>query len=212
MPRGKPSKTAAKNILTAALEVFAEKGFVGATMDEIAARAGVNKALLYYHVGDKQTLFSQAVLDALAPVQQAASEVAELRGPAATRLITLQAAFARVFTTHPHLPRLVLRMLVTELEHIPAEVLQVMARIFGVTHRLVTEGVAAGSLKPANPALVHLSLIGTLGLAWEAGKLLDRLKQLGLVEEPLPALPRESLAAELSQILLYGIAKEGSQS
>ncbi len=211
MPRRKPSKTAAKNILTAALEVFAEKGFVGATMDEIAARAGVNKALLYYHVGDKQTLFSQAVLDALAPVQQAASEVAELGGPVATRLVTLQAAFAQVFSTHPHLPRLVLRMLVTELEHIPAEVLQVMARIFGVTRRLVTEGVAAGSLKAANPALVHLSLIGTLGLAWEAGKLLDRLKQLGLVEEPLPALPRESMAAELSQILLYGIAKEGSQ-
>lgn len=211
MPRGKPKKTAVKNILTAALEVFAEKGFAGATMDEIATRAGVNKALLYYHVGDKQTLFSQAVLDAIAPVQRAASEVADLAGPAAARLVTLQAAFAQVFTAHPHYPRLVLRMLITELDHIPGQVLQAMARIFGVTRRLVSEGVATGSLKPAHPALVHLSLIGTLGLAWEAGKLLDRLDQLGLVEEPLPALPRETLAAELSQILLYGIAKERSQ-
>jgi hypothetical protein len=31
---------------------FAGEGFAGARMDEIADRAGVNKATIYYHVGD----------------------------------------------------------------------------------------------------------------------------------------------------------------
>ncbi|HSN67988.1 MAG TPA: helix-turn-helix domain-containing protein, partial [Thermoanaerobaculia bacterium] len=38
-------------ILTAAAAVFAEVGYAGARVDEIAERAGVNKAMLYYHVG-----------------------------------------------------------------------------------------------------------------------------------------------------------------
>ena len=49
-------------ILDAASAVFAELGFAGARVDDIAERAGVNKAMLYYHVGDKQALYSAVLL------------------------------------------------------------------------------------------------------------------------------------------------------
>ena len=45
-------------ILDAATEVFAEKGFGETRVDEIAARAGVNKAMLYYHVGGEEALYA----------------------------------------------------------------------------------------------------------------------------------------------------------
>jgi TetR/AcrR family transcriptional regulator len=45
-------------ILNGALAEFAEKGFDGARIDEIALRAGVNKNLLYHHYGSKDGLFS----------------------------------------------------------------------------------------------------------------------------------------------------------
>ncbi|MEE9465792.1 MAG: TetR/AcrR family transcriptional regulator [Candidatus Neomarinimicrobiota bacterium] len=51
-------------ILEAAEKVFAQKGFDGANMREIAATAGVNKFMLYYHFEDKQTLFER-VLDTI---------------------------------------------------------------------------------------------------------------------------------------------------
>lgn len=41
-------------ILEAAAEVFAEKGFEGATIDDIAARAGVGKGTIYRRVGKKE--------------------------------------------------------------------------------------------------------------------------------------------------------------
>ena len=50
-------------ILSAATEVFAEQGLGGARVDEIARRAGFNKALLYHYYGNKETLFL-AVLEA----------------------------------------------------------------------------------------------------------------------------------------------------
>jgi len=48
-------------ILEAAANVFSEAGFAGARMDEIADRAGVNKATIYYHIGDKETLYAEVI-------------------------------------------------------------------------------------------------------------------------------------------------------
>jgi AcrR family transcriptional regulator len=46
-----------QQILQAALEVFAEKGFRAATMDEIAARAGITKGTIYLYFPSKEELF-----------------------------------------------------------------------------------------------------------------------------------------------------------
>jgi TetR/AcrR family transcriptional regulator len=49
-------------LLEAALNVFSEKGFDGATTKEIAARAGVTEAIIFRHFPTKQALY-QAVLE-----------------------------------------------------------------------------------------------------------------------------------------------------
>jgi len=46
-----------KKLLTAARREFAGSGFAGARVDEIAARAGVNKQLVYHYFGDKDALY-----------------------------------------------------------------------------------------------------------------------------------------------------------
>lgn len=50
--------TAKQRILEAAAQVFAESGYDGARVDEIARRAGVNKALIYYYYDNKESLLS----------------------------------------------------------------------------------------------------------------------------------------------------------
>ena len=49
-----------EKIIESAKEVFAEKGFAGARMQEIADNAGVNKALLNYYFRSKEKLFEIA--------------------------------------------------------------------------------------------------------------------------------------------------------
>jgi TetR/AcrR family transcriptional regulator len=49
---------AERKILAASVEVFAEKGFDGARTDEIALRAGVNKAMIYYYFKSKENLYT----------------------------------------------------------------------------------------------------------------------------------------------------------
>ncbi len=53
-----------RKILEAAEQEFAEKGLYGARVDEIAARAAVNKRMLYAYFGNKEQLYT-AVLEAV---------------------------------------------------------------------------------------------------------------------------------------------------
>lgn len=48
-------------IVDAAITTFLQKGYVGTSMDEIAALAGVSKQTVYKHFDDKERLFSEVV-------------------------------------------------------------------------------------------------------------------------------------------------------
>ncbi|TWF56572.1 TetR/AcrR family transcriptional regulator [Neorhizobium alkalisoli] len=50
-------------ILNAAADIFAEEGFAGASIDAIAARAGVSRQTIYNQLGDKDNLFKVVVSD-----------------------------------------------------------------------------------------------------------------------------------------------------
>jgi TetR/AcrR family transcriptional regulator len=55
--------SARAGILCAARSLFAEKGFDGTSTREIAARAGVNKRLVFYYFGSKEELYLAALED-----------------------------------------------------------------------------------------------------------------------------------------------------
>lgn len=62
--RGRPragESDARERIMAAAMEEFAEAGYDGATIRGIAARAGVDSALVHHHFGTKADLFSETV-------------------------------------------------------------------------------------------------------------------------------------------------------
>lgn len=48
-------------IMEAALEVFADKGYAGATMDEVAHSAGVTKGTIYLYFTSKEALFLSSI-------------------------------------------------------------------------------------------------------------------------------------------------------
>lgn len=51
-----------RDILEAATATFLEHGYLGTSMDQVAARAGVSKQTVYKHFADKERLFTAIVL------------------------------------------------------------------------------------------------------------------------------------------------------
>ncbi len=65
-----------RQILDAALAVFGERGFAGASMDAVAERVGVTKPVVYTHFGSKEGLL-------LACIARARAELLEVTSAAA---------------------------------------------------------------------------------------------------------------------------------
>src|ERR1043166_7629612 len=107
--RGEPEKTRAA-ILKAALEEFSHEGVAGARTDEIARRAGVNKALIYYYFKDKEGLYAAALEQVFSGLHQRIAAVLERTArPARERLVLYAQAFFNYMATAPVYPRLVHR-------------------------------------------------------------------------------------------------------
>jgi AcrR family transcriptional regulator len=68
-------------ILSAALEVFAERGFQAARLEEVARRAGVSKGALYLYFETKADLFRAVVTDAISPNIERTKAVASAEVP-----------------------------------------------------------------------------------------------------------------------------------
>jgi len=65
-PGGRKAATQAR-ILDAAIALFAERGYDGASISVIAERAGVSRATVFWHFSDKATLFQEACRRMLVP-------------------------------------------------------------------------------------------------------------------------------------------------
>ena len=113
--REAPGSTKAR-ILSAAEEVFAARGFTGASTREIAARAGVNISSLHYHWASKETLyfavfrnmFDQIVellRDALEPLQRQSLDRHTIIDQTMDRLFDF-------FADTPNVPKLLVRRIV----------------------------------------------------------------------------------------------------
>lgn len=63
-------------LMSAALAVFAERGFAATRLEEVAQRAGVSKGTVYLYFESKEALFKAAVESAVIPTLEAGEAIA----------------------------------------------------------------------------------------------------------------------------------------
>jgi AcrR family transcriptional regulator len=138
-------------LLDAALDVFAEKGFAAARMEDIAARAGAAKGTVYLYFPSKEAVFEALVRSAIVPnIERAEAMAAAHRGPVAPLFRQLMALLATVVRD----ARIVVipRLLIGELYKFPelARFYQrhVLERGLGLIARVHRRGVASGEFRP----------------------------------------------------------------
>ena len=165
--RGEPEKTRAA-ILKAALEEFSHEGVAGARTDQIARRAGVNKALLYYYYKDKEGLYTAALEEAFSGLSArilAALDSPELRPR--DKLLKYVGAHFDYIASVPWYPRLVQREFMRgsgrTLSPVASRVLERYAKpIYLKLSNLVREGIACGDFRRVDPEQTVTSLLGLI--------------------------------------------------
>jgi len=165
-------------ILNAATEEFARNGYGGARMAEIARRAGVNKASIYYHIGDKKGLY-EAVLKRA--IHRTADELKKNLSKGATSLEKIKAyveTMDLMMKENPYMPPIVIRELATGGNHLPEEIVEDISLIIGQLTKVIREGVEQGELYETHPLLVHIMVAGTFALWRVAQPIFDKLRVL----------------------------------
>ncbi|GJF05217.1 TetR/AcrR family transcriptional regulator [Pseudonocardia dioxanivorans] len=167
-----------------AAEVFAERGYERASLEEIAARLDMRGASLYHYYPSKEDLFLAAVQNATAEVVARLREVASSGGPAVDRLRRLFVSQALVeLRDYPSFAPLFLM-------HLPDPVLDARVRELSREHAAVFREVAAEVAGDRGDALIGTYLA------------LGSLAYLRRWYDPAGALSPEELAEHVAASLV----------
>ena len=88
-------------ILSAAQEVFASEGLEGASLRQIATRAGYTPAALYFHFDSKESIYAELLKDSLTSLGEVVQrKVMKVRGPE-KRLRAAASSFFEFYAENP---------------------------------------------------------------------------------------------------------------
>lgn len=209
MPPGQPKWRRRKEarpaeIVAAALEVFAEKGFAAAKLDDIAARAGVSKGALYLYFETKQDLFTAVVREAVLPNIEAVEQVARGADLPFATIVRLLLARVAEYASTTQLGS-VAKMVIAEARNFPdlARVWhdEVVSRALSLLTSLIEDAQAKGEVRPGDPRLHAFSIIGPMlmGVIWR-----EVLVPAGGAPVDLRALAAQHVETALGGLLAEG--------
>jgi len=205
-PRQRDAEATREALLAAATEFFADRGFAGATVDAIAVRAGVNKAMINYHFRGKQGLYT-AILKR--DFEWALTRLAELEHQptrADAKLARFVAIFGELHQRRPGLSAMMLREAMSGGRGLEPALLPNLRRIFEAVQSIVAQGVAEDTFRDVDPLFMHQTVIGCLTFFFAAKPLRDRMIAEGVVPVSLP--DPQKFVAHVQELLARGLAKE----
>jgi AcrR family transcriptional regulator len=184
----------ARRILEAAARSFARQGYAGTKMDVIAKAASVNKAAIYYHVGNKAFVYETLLLEHFGPLaDMLEAEVRNMKGSRAERLHRLIDLVATMFETDQPFPRIMMHEVAGGGSNLSDSVLQVISRIFSCTLHVLQDDAPRYGI---NPMLVHLNIISSLMFSSLVVPLMDRARALR-GNENVPVVSTRDMAHHL---------------
>jgi AcrR family transcriptional regulator len=156
-----------QRILDAAHAVFVRRGTAGARMQEIAAEAGVNQALLHYYFRNKEQLALSAFERAAKGFMPAVVQVIASAGGLEEKVARIIGIELDHLSRAPYLPGYI----IGEVTHHPERAAQLIAaatglapqelgpRVLGALRRQIDARVADGSMRPIAPESFMVNLM-----------------------------------------------------
>lgn len=200
-------KQTVERIFKAATKEFSEAGFAGARVDEIAKNARVNKATIYYHIGDKQALYAQVVHHLFGnAVEQFKRNLTAAPSPE-DRLKRFIQTVADIVDRHPELAAIMLREQASGAKHFPEMVAQDLAQIFGLLREILNDGAKGDVFEETVPFIVHMMIVGTIVFFKMTSPIRTKFAPLAATFQNMNTNVSGEVAAEIEKLILNAIKK-----
>jgi TetR/AcrR family transcriptional regulator, fatty acid metabolism regulator protein len=185
-----------KRILDAAIRVFAEHGYHGSRVGDIAEDAGVAHGLLYHYFASKDDVLKTIFVENWGQLLKRFKAVEETDEPAEEKLAGIAKILLRTWRNDPALVTVMVRE-VARSQHIQGQVVEV-GEAFAIIERVIEEGQAAGSLRSDIDARIASWVIyGGLEevlTGWVLGQLPDSEDDVARAEQVAVELALRGLA------------------
>jgi len=196
-----------RRILDASAKIFSKFGFEGARMDEIAKHAGVNKATIYYHIGDKKALYAEVLHDNIGnALERSLRNLQDTQSPE-EKLKSYISSVTHTMDQHPYLAPIMMREQISGGQNLPEVTARLLANIIGKVTDILEEGAKKGVFIETIPFIVHSMVIG--GVMFYKASDPVRSKHAAF-PETVKKLDKElsgSVAEEIEKLILRAVKK-----
>jgi AcrR family transcriptional regulator len=166
------NQTRSEQILDIACRLFGEKGFDRTSLRDISDAAGITKAALYYHFPDKESLHRRVVLDSLkaliALVRLRLDEV----GDPLEQIRTFFFATTEFYQNNASAWTAGSNSFWSSSEDMRAAGVALRDELEAILRDAIRNAVAAGTIRPVDPALVGRFLLGSMNhvMRWHSSE------------------------------------------
>ena len=172
--RGARSQAA---IFRAAAHEFAQRGYDAAGVDRIAARARVNKAMLYYHYGSKQGLYVEVLRDMFRAVGARTRTIADGQGAAEDKLDAWILTMVEEAAGRPWFPPIMLRELASGAAHIDRETFGMMNAVYAAVRDVIVQGQREDAFRETDPLLTYFTILPAILIFFARQRVVARRKR-----------------------------------
>jgi AcrR family transcriptional regulator len=193
-----PTPDTRSRILAAACDEFGAHGFTATTVDRIARRAGVNKAMIYYHFPNKRALYACIIRDVFTPITERVRDAMQHDEPPAPKLDRLIETLVRSIDQSAHFLPIFLREIADGGAHLGPDELGLIAGIFATVRGVIGEGAEHKIFQPVHPALAHFTIIAPLVMFRASAPVRARIKAVRHIE--IPEADSDTLVQHLQMV------------
>jgi AcrR family transcriptional regulator len=155
-----PPRSRREEILDEATRLFAERGYEGASMADLAERVGLRKASLFHHFASKDVLYAAVLARLVEDVGAAISQSTRLGGSFAEQLDVLSDGITVILGAQPFAARLLIREVMDWGPVVRDHLADKMMLVLAASEAFVRAGQEEGSFVQAEPRQLIISMCG----------------------------------------------------
>ena len=166
-----------EHIINHAVELFAEKGFEGTSIRDLAAKAGVNVAMVNYYFGSKEKLFENMVELKASYTRGMLDEIAKSDSYTDIQKVELiiDSYIGKIFSNRKFHRVLHQEMMLSKREGMQQSIVDILFPNSLIIKGVIDAGIKKGSFRKVDSPLVIATIIGTINQVLLSKKMCNKL-------------------------------------